>query len=58
MIDGQPWRVPDGQDRVVADMSEGRHNVQVRKTGYVGYLTDIQVRRGETTTLNVELRKQ
>ena len=58
MIDGQPWRGPAGQDRIVIDASVGRHNIQIRKPGYVGYLTDVQVRRGETTTLDVSLRTQ
>lgn len=53
LIDGQP--VSSG-DEVVVDVPEGRHAVQIRKTGYVGYLTEVQVRRGETTTLNVTLK--
>ena len=40
------------------DVAEGRHSVDIRKSGYVGYVTDVQVRRGETTPLNVSLRTQ
>lgn len=58
LIDGQPWPAPQGQDTVVLDLSEGRHVIQVRKPGYVGYLTEVEVRRGETTTVNVNLRTQ
>jgi hypothetical protein len=58
VIDGQPWPASKGQDTVVLDLSEGRHVVQVRKVGFVGYLTEVDVRRGETTTLNVSLRTQ
>jgi hypothetical protein len=58
LIDGQPWRLADGQDRIVIDTSEGGHTVQVRKSGYVGYLSEVQIRRGETTTVNVNLRRQ
>ena len=57
VIDGQPWTPSPGQE-VVVDLSEGRHVVQVRKPGYVGYLTEVEVRRGETTALNVSLRTQ
>ena len=57
MIDGQPWP-SQRQDRLVIDVSEGRHVVQVRKPGYVGYLTEVEVRRGETTTLTISLRMQ
>lgn len=58
LIDGQLWRVPNGEDRLTIDAAEGRHNIQIRKPGYVGYLTDVQVRRGETTTVDVSLRRQ
>ena len=57
-IDGQPWPASPGQDGVVVDLPEGRHVIQVRKPGYVGYLTEADVRRGETTTVNVSLRTQ
>jgi hypothetical protein len=57
VIDGQPWPASQAS-RFVVDVTEGRHIVQVRKTGYVGYLTEVEVRRGETTTLNVSLRPQ
>ena len=58
LVDGQLLRVPEGQDRVVIDTSEGRRTVQLRKAGYVGYLSEVQVRQGETMTLNVSLRTQ
>ena len=58
VIDGQPWPASPGPDTVAIDLSEGRHVIQVRKAGYVGYLTEVEVRRGETTTLNVSLRTQ
>jgi hypothetical protein len=58
LIDGQPWPASPGQDTVVLDLSEGSHVVQVRKPGYVGYLTEAEVRRGATTTVNVTLRTQ
>jgi hypothetical protein len=56
-IDGQPWST-SGQEMTVIDVSEGRHVVQVRKAGYIGYLTEVEVRAGETTTINVTLRSQ
>ena len=57
LVDGQPWH-GSGQERITIDLSEGRHNIQIRKPGYVGYLTDVQIRPGETTSLNVNLRTQ
>ena len=55
-IDGQPWRGPAGQDRLVVELAEGSHTVEIRKSGYRTYVTQVDVRRGETTPLNVSLR--
>ena len=57
LIDGQPWH-GSGQERPTIDLPEGRHNIQVRKAGFVGYLTEVQIRNGETISLNVNLRAQ
>ena len=55
-IDGDNWRGPGGQDRLVVEVAEGSHTVEVRKAGYRTYVTQVEVRRGETTPLNVSLR--
>jgi hypothetical protein len=57
LVDGQSWP-RSGADRVTIDLSEGSHNLQVRKSGYVGYLTDVQIRPGETAMLDVNLRAE
>jgi hypothetical protein len=57
LVDGQPWR-GSGQDRLTMDLSDGRHNIQIRKPGFVGYLTDVEIRKGETISLNVNLKTQ
>jgi hypothetical protein len=57
-IDGQPWPAPSGPDPLVIDLPEGRHVVQALRSGYVGYLTEVDVRGGETTSLDVNLRPQ
>ena len=56
LIDGEPWQGPQGQDRLVVEVPEGTHRVQVQKEGYEPFSTDIQVRREETTPLNISLR--
>jgi len=56
VVDGEPRR--GSRDSITIELTAGRHNVQIRKAGYVGYLTDIDVRSGETTTLNVNLKQQ
>jgi hypothetical protein len=57
-IDGEPWRGPGGQDRLVVEVAEGSHTVEIRKSGYRTYVTQVEVRRGETTPLNVSLRSE
>ena len=56
LVDGQPWRGPDSQDSLVIEVPEGRHTIEIQKSGFRTYVTDVDVRRGETTTLNVSLR--
>ena len=55
-IDGEPWRGPSGQDRLVVELAEGSHTVEIRKPGFRTYVTQVDVRRGDTTPLNVSLR--
>jgi hypothetical protein len=55
LIDGQP---SGGSGQFLIDVPEGEHAIQARKQGYVGYLTSVQIRRGETLPLNISLRKQ
>jgi hypothetical protein len=57
-IDGEAWRGPDGRDRLVVEVAEGSHTVEIRKAGYRTYVTQVEVRRGDTTPLNVSLRSQ
>lgn len=55
-IDGEAWRSPAGQERLVVELSEGSHTVEIRKSGFRTYVTQVDVRRGDTTPLNVSLR--
>ncbi|MBI3403505.1 MAG: PEGA domain-containing protein [Acidobacteria bacterium] len=61
LIDGELWRGPEGpedQVRLVIDVAEGQHTVEIRKAGYRTYVTGVDVRRGETVPVNVSLRAQ
>ena len=58
IIDGERWNAPATQARLVVQLSEGRHHVDVRKDGFEQYSSDVQVRRGETLNLNVSLLKR
>lgn len=53
-IDGERWETPDGA-RVLVQLVEGSHRVEVRKSGFRTFTSTIRVRSGETVTLNVSL---
>lgn len=57
-IDGEIWRGPVGQDRLVVQVFEGMHHIEIRKDGFVPYSTEVEVRRDETATLNVSLPRE
>ena len=59
MIDGEHWDGPaSGNDRLVIQVSEGRHRIEVTRDGYVSFSTDVDVRRGESLPVNVSLARQ
>lgn len=55
LIDGERWRGPGVEDRLVVQLGEGRHRIEIQKDGYEKFSTEVQIRRGETTPLNVSL---
>jgi hypothetical protein len=57
-IDGEPLEATPGESSTILEVPAGRHVVQIRKAGYVGYLTEIEVRSGETSNVEVTLRVQ
>jgi hypothetical protein len=58
LIDGERWDAPSSGDRLVVQLPEGEHRIEIRRSGYTTYSTTIRVRRGETTPLNVSLTRQ
>ena len=55
-IDNELWRGPQGQERLVIQLPEGSHSIRIEKAGHETFSTPIDVRVGETTTLNVTLQ--
>jgi hypothetical protein len=55
LIDGERWEWPAGEARLVVELAPGPHRVEIRREGYRHYTTTIEVRRGDTVTLNVSL---
>lgn len=54
-VDGERWTTPTGADRLSIELPEGRHRLEVRKSGFTTYSEDVLIRRGGTLTLNVSL---
>jgi hypothetical protein len=54
-IDGEMWENSADNGRLIVQLGPGVHSVQIRKDGYRTYMTDVTVRPGETTTLNVAM---
>jgi len=57
-IDGEAWETSGESSRLILQLGPGVHNIQIRKDGYRTYMTDVTVRPGETTTLNVAMTRQ
>lgn len=57
-IDGERWTGPAGNDeRLIVQVPEGRHRVEVEHDGYERSVTEIEVRRMETAPVNVNLTR-
>jgi hypothetical protein len=57
-VDGEVWRGPQTQDRLVIQLAEGAHRVRIEKPGFQAFAVDVDVRAGETTSFNVSLLSQ
>jgi hypothetical protein len=58
LIDGERWDGSSGDERLVVEVAPGVHHVEVRRDGYRTYQSDINVRPGETSTVNISLTRQ
>jgi hypothetical protein len=57
-VDGEEWRGSQPQDRLSLQLGEGRHHLQIEKPGFQTFTGDVDLRAGETSTLNVSLLAQ
>jgi hypothetical protein len=57
LIDGERWD-SSGDERLVVQVAPGVHHVEVRRDGYRTYVSDINVRPGETSNVNISLTRQ
>lgn len=57
-IDGERFSGPSsGNDRLVVQVSEGRHRIDVTKDGYIAFTTEVDVQRGQSLPVNVSLAR-
>src|SRR5436190_3928318 len=54
-IDGERWVSTDTGTALVVQLAPGRHTIELRAPGRRAFSTVVDVRRGETTPLNVSL---
>lgn len=57
-IDDERWEAPAGENRLLVEVSEGTHRIEIRKDGFKPYASTIRVRGGETVSVNVSLPPQ
>jgi hypothetical protein len=55
-IDGERWAGPANDDeRLIVQVPEGRHTVAVERDGFDRFVTEIDVRQGQTAPVNISL---
>ena len=57
-VDGEKWAGPANNDeRLIIQVPEGRHRVEVERDGYERFVTEIDVHASDTAPLNVSLTR-
>jgi hypothetical protein len=57
-IDGERWDGPRDNERLIVQVPEGHHRVEVEREGYERFTIEVDVRRGETAPINVSLTRE
>jgi len=58
LVDGQRWQGPQQNDSLLIELPEGRHTIEVHRSGYRTYVTEVDIHPGDTTSVNISLRSQ
>ena len=45
-------------ERLIVQVAEGHHTIEVERDGYERFTTELDVRPGETTPVNINLRRR
>ena len=54
-IDGERWDSPEGGSRLIVQLPVGQHRVEIQKDGLRPYTSTVEIRSGETQSLNISL---
>ncbi len=57
-IDGERWDSPEGGSRLIVQLAAGPHRIEVQKEGLRTYTSTVNVRPGETQSLNISLVRE
>ncbi|MEI6666557.1 MAG: PEGA domain-containing protein [Acidobacteriota bacterium] len=58
LIDGEAWQGSGETGQLSVHLTVGVHHLEIKKDGFTTFKTDVQIRAGESTTLNVSLSGQ
>ena len=58
LVDGERWTAPTDSSRIAIELAQGRHTVEIRKSGFSVYREEVLIRPGAATNLNVSLTAQ
>ena len=58
LIDGERWDGPSNDERLIVQVTEGHHVIEIDRDGYEHFTTEVDVRRGETVPLNISMRRR
>ncbi len=58
VVDGRKYDGPEGSERVLVQVPEGRHMIEVQRRGYESHERSVEVSRGQTVPVTVELRRR
>jgi hypothetical protein len=56
-IDGEKWEGPAADEPLIVQLTAGKHVISIQKDGFRQYTTEVEVRAGRTSTLNVALTR-
>lgn len=57
VIDGEEWSAPEGTGPILVELPAGTHVIEISASGRTPYRRTVDVRAGETVTLNVSLSR-